>query len=184
MATMNPQLLCFSVTIEWNLGGLWPPPVSSCSSLFIALTKSGLAWGSTSHVNWTGYWTGYLTCQLNWLEETDVENFLPNVTFSGVSHLRKLSVKTAGISLTGLYPHFRSGPPRQFTLWVSLSAPYSGTAGEGPSSIVCYCELNQSFSRVFPWTNYLSCFGRKNVKWKSNPLGGCMGNVEWETGSI
>jgi len=153
MATMNPQLLCFSVTIEWNLGGLWPPPVSSCSSLFTPLTESGLAWCSTSHTSWTGYWTGYLTCQLNWLEETDVENFLPDVTFSGVSHLRKWVWKLLGslsqdcIPISG--PVLLGSSPCEYLYqlpiqaqmvrgWVPLSATVSWIrvlAGSSPGQI-------------------------------------------------
>lgn len=58
--------------------------------------------------------------------------------------------------------------------FISLSqlTLHSSTAlGEGLNSIVCYCELNQSFTRIFQQTNYLSCLGERNVKWKNNPLG-------------
>ena len=178
MATMNPQLLCLCdnrMKLRWSL------TTPSLQLLIIVHFLNKIRSCLIQH----------LTCQLSWLLHSLNRaggdwcwKFLTRCHVLRGLTSQKVSVKTAGIAITGLYAQFGSALPRQFTLWVSLSAPYSGTAGEGLSSIVCYCELNQSFSRVFPWTNYLSCLERKNVKWKSNPLGGCMGNVEWETGSI
>lgn len=108
----------------------------------------------------------------------------PVVMFSEVLHLRKWVWKCWDL-------YHRVGIP--FGVWSSHAihlvcqpVPYSSTAlaGEGLNSIVCYCELNQRSTRVFPWTNYLSCLGERNVKWKNNPLDGCVGKVEYETGPI